>query len=123
MPRKLVQNQDDLQTLRFLIDWGGARIRAGLAIGGVVNGEAVLTDVGMMCLDQWMKGHPSQTVVFAEFKKVATGNLENLRRRIIEQLDSMKNHGDNAVLMFVAKNPTMYDKIGALIGLHHPPKD
>lgn len=66
---KLVQNQDDLQTLRFLIDWGGARIRAGLAIGGVVNGEAVLTDVGMMCLDQWMKGHPSQTVVFAEFKK------------------------------------------------------
>lgn len=76
----------------------------------------------MLCLDQWMRAHPTQTIVFAEFKQVATGNIERLRALLIERLDRMATQGDNALLLLVAKNSTMYDKIGALIGLGSKPE-
>lgn len=106
-----------LQTARFLVEWFGRRIRVGLAIGGVVDGEPALSNVGSLCLDQWMRSYPSQQIVFAEFKNVATGNIERLRAFLMERLDGMAEIGDDAVLMLVAKNSTMYDKIGALIGI------
>lgn len=121
---KLVQCSDDeAVTMRFLIDWRGRRIRAGLVIGGLIDGEPKLSDVGMLCLDQWMRAHPTQTVVFAEFKQVATGNTERLRALLIERLDGMAAQGDNALLLLAAKNSTMYDKIGALIGIGAKPSN
>ena len=115
---KLVLRTDgEVATMRFLIDWRGRRIRAGLVIGGLVDGEPKLSDVGMLCLDQWMRAHPTQTIVFAEFKQVATGNTERMRSLLIERLDRMAAQGDNALLLLAAKNSTMYDKIGALIGI------
>lgn len=112
---------DQVATMRFLIDWRGRRIRAGLAVGGLIDGEPHLTDVGMLCLDQWMRAHPAQTVVFAEFKHVATGNTERLRSLLMDRLAAMAAHGDDALLLLVAKNSTMYDKIGALIGIGAKP--
>lgn len=121
---KLVQCADDeAVTMRFLIDWRGRRIRAGLAIGGLIDGEPQLTDVGLLCLDQWMRSHPTQAIVFAEFKHVATGNIERLRALLIARLDGMAAHGDDALLLLVAKNSTMYDKIGALIGIGAKPSN
>lgn len=121
---KLVLRQgDELATMRFLIDWHGRKIRAGLAIGGLVDGEPHLTEVGMLCLDQWMRACPTQTIVFAEFKHVATGNIERLRALLIERLDGMAAQGDNALLLLAAKNSTMYDKIGALIGIGAKPSN
>jgi hypothetical protein len=121
---KLVQCSDDeAVTMRFLIDWRGRRIRAGLVIGGLIDREPKLSDVGMLCLDQWMRAHPTQTVVFAEFKQVATGNTERLRALLIERLDGMAAQGDNALLLLAAKNSTMYDKIGALIGIGAKPSN
>lgn len=103
--------------MRFLIDWRGRKIRAGLAIGGLVDGYPHLTEVGMLCLDQWMRACPTQTIVFAEFKHVATGRIERLRALLIERLDAMAEQGDDALLLLVAKNSTMYDKLAALIGI------
>lgn len=113
---KIVQSPNDsLVTMRLLIEWQGQRIRAGLAIGGLVDGEPHLSEAGTLCLEQWMRAHPAQTVVFAEFRHVATGNTERLRALLIERLDAMAAYGDDALLLLVAKNSTMYDKIGALI--------
>ena len=121
---KLVQcATDEAVTMRFLIDWHGRRIRAGLAIGGLIDGEPQLSDVGLLCLDQWMRSHPTQTIVFAEFKHVATGNTERLRALLIERLDMMAAQGDDALLLLVEKNSTMYDKIGALIGIGAKPSN
>jgi len=121
---KLVQFPGDkIITMRFLIDWRGRQIRAGLVVGGLIDGEPHLTDVGMMCLDQWMRSHPTQTIVFAEFKQGATGNIERLRALLIERLDRMTEQGDDALLLLVAKNSTMYDKIGALIGIVAKPSN
>lgn len=46
----VVRDGDDLITLRLLINWKGRRIRAGLVIGGIINGEPHLTEVGQLCL-------------------------------------------------------------------------
>lgn len=63
-----------------------------------------------------MRSYPTQTMVFAEFRNVATGNVERLRALLIERLDYMESLGDDSVLLLMAKNSTMYDKLGALIG-------
>ena len=107
---------DNIVTSRFLIHWRGREIRTGLVCGGIFDGEPKLTPVGMMCLDHWMREYPTQEIVFLEFKRGETGNIELMRGRLIEQLDRMEQHGDNAVMLLVAKNSTMYDKICALIG-------
>lgn len=112
---------DQIVTMRFLIDWRGIRIRTGLVVGWLIDGAPYLSDAGIMCLDQWMRSHPTQTIVFAEFKQVATGNIERLRALLIKRLDEMAEQGDNALLLLVTKNSTMYDKIGALIGIGTKP--
>ncbi len=68
----------------------------------------------MLCLDQWMQAYPSQTIVFAEFKHVATGNIKRLRALLMTRLDDMAELGDDALLLLMAKNTVMYDKIYAL---------
>lgn len=107
---------DNIVTSRFLVHWRGRKIRTGLVGGGIINGEPSLTPVGMMCLDHWMIEHPTQKVVFVEFKSGMTGNIDRMRGRLIEWLDRMEQYGDNAVMLLVAKNSTMYDKLCALIG-------
>lgn len=102
-------------TYRLLIDWRGRKIRAGLVLGGIVNGEPCLSEVGLLCVDQWMRAYPKQQLVFAEFKQVATGNIIRLRKLLAKRLDDMDHVGDDAVLILAAKNTVMYDKIGALI--------
>jgi hypothetical protein len=119
---KLVQHAtDEAVTMRFLIDWRGRRVRSGIVIGGLIDGEPQLSDVGMLCIDQWMRSQPTQKIVFAEFKHVATGNIERMRALLIERLDVMAAQGDDALLLLVAKNSTMYDKIVALIGIGAKP--
>ena len=110
-----------LQTMRLLIEHGGKRIRAGMAIGGIIDGKACLSATGMLCLSQWMRAYPEQEVIFAEFKQVATGNIERLRARLLGMLDNMTTISDGAVLMLVAKNSVMYDKLGALIQINAKP--
>ena len=98
-----------------------SKIRAGLVVGWLIDGDPYLSDAGIMCLDQWMRSHPTQTIVFAEFKQVATGNIERLRALLIKRFDEMAEQGDDALLLLVAKNSTMYDKIKALIGIGTKP--
>ena len=100
-----------------------SKIRAGLVVGWLIDGDPYLSDAGIMCLDQWMRSHPTQTIVFAEFKQVATGNIERLRALLIKRFDEMAEQGDDALLLLVAKNSTMYDKVGALIGIGTKPSN
>ena len=113
---KLVQCPlDRLITIRYIISWRGKRIRASIVLGGVIDGDAKVSDIGSMCVDQWMRAYPKQKIVCVEFKRTATGNIERIRNRFINALDSMEDHGDNALLLLLAKNSTMLDKISAMI--------
>lgn len=64
-----------------------------------------------------MRDHPTQGVAFVEFKQIATGNVTRLRNRLTDRLQAMEEMGDDAVIVIMAKNSTMYDKIFQLLGL------
>lgn len=108
----------DVQTIRLFIYWRGYRIRTGIALGEVIDGEPYLSETGMLCLTQWLRGEGKEHIVFAEFSKGATGNTERMRSLLIKRLDKIVDEWsatNDPVLMIVAKNTVMYDKLFRLI--------
>lgn len=116
--KQVLNNGTSLQTARRLIQWRGVQIKTGLVIGCIKDNTPMLTNTGMLCLDQWMAAHPFKSVRFAEFKHIATGGIERMRAMLISHMVSMEDHCDDTLLLIVAKNPTMYDKLFSLIGGH-----
>ena len=114
---KFVESKTDgYYTNRRILQWNGKSIRAGIVIGGIINNEPRLTDAGILCLNQWMLEYKPKTLMFLEFNQGETGNVEKMRARIIQHLIKIEKCSDSTVLLLVAKNPTMYDKIYALVG-------
>lgn len=108
---------DHIGTMRYRLTWTGKTIHAALVCGELVNGEPCTTQVGMLCIDHALQERPgSGPVVFFEFRNIATGNLVRLRHRLKAGLTRMTTPDhEGGLLVIMAKNPTMYDKLGALI--------
>ena len=114
---KIGMNLDSpISTSRKLIEWNGKKIKTGLAIGQVKNNEPMLTDIGRLCLRQMLQAKSKHgVIVFLEFGKVATGDINAIKRRLSAHLNMFTSKYEEFTLMLIAKNSTMYDKVSMLI--------